>query len=318
MARQRRGSTTSSNSAPRAAPVGQEMASMYDYLAKIILLGPSGSGKSCLLHRFVKGEWRSLTSQTIGVEFASRIVKVGTQGRRKRVKLQLWDTAGTERFRSVSRSYYRGAAGAVLVYDVSDSGSFAQLPTFLNDARALASPQLAVVLAGNKVDLTEEDGGQADLLGSEEEVGSLGSRASEETITPGLGSQQRATTTVTGRTVSSSVAAGWASQQRIPASMEVSALSGDGVDEVFNKLARTILTKIELGEIDPDDPMSGIQYGDADYYRYDDGGSSIKSAGGLTSDGYGSTRRRRKKSGWGDVFKLGKSTGGGGGAGKCC
>lgn len=76
---------------------------MYDYLAKVILLGPSGTGKSCLLHRFVKDEWRILSSQTIGVEFASKIVKVGTQGRRRRIKLQLWDTAGTERFRSVSR-----------------------------------------------------------------------------------------------------------------------------------------------------------------------------------------------------------------------
>lgn len=63
---------------------------MYDYLAKIILLGPSGCGKSCLLHRFVKGEWRVLSSQTIGVEFASKIVRIGTGARRKRVKLQLW------------------------------------------------------------------------------------------------------------------------------------------------------------------------------------------------------------------------------------
>ena len=129
---------------------------MYDYLAKIILLGPSGSGKSCLLHRFINNSWRSLTSQTIGVEFASKIVKVGTSpGYRKRIKLQLWDTAGTERFRSVSRSYYRGAAGAILVYDISNQSTFTQLPTFLNDARALASPQMTVVLAGNKADLAD-------------------------------------------------------------------------------------------------------------------------------------------------------------------
>jgi hypothetical protein len=114
--------------------------------------------------------------------------------------------------------------------------------------------------------------------------------------------------------VSQSSAASWANQNRIPASMEVSALSGDNVDEVFNKLARTILTKIELGEIDPDDPMSGIQYGDADYYRYDDGGSSIKS--GLTADAYGSTRRRRRGGGWSDVLKIGRPRSSGGG--KCC
>jgi hypothetical protein len=103
--------------------------------------------------------------------------------------------------------------------------------------------------------------------------------------------------------------------------MEVSALSGEGVEEVFDKLARIILTKIELGEIDPDDPMSGIQYGDADYHRYNDDGSSIKS-GGLTSDEYGSSvRRRRNKGGWGNVLKLGArpgSSNGGGGKGNCC
>lgn len=67
----------------------QELGSMYDYLAKIILLGPSGTGKSCLLHRFVKSEWRLLSSQTIGVEFATKIIKVGTGARRKRIKLQV-------------------------------------------------------------------------------------------------------------------------------------------------------------------------------------------------------------------------------------
>ncbi|KAK5695970.1 hypothetical protein LTR97_008390 [Elasticomyces elasticus] len=309
MARQRRLSATSSRSDARDAPAGgQEMGSMYDYLAKIILLGPSGCGKSCLLHRFVKDEWRILTSQTIGVEFASKIVKVGTQGRRKRVKLQLWDTAGTERFRSVSRSYYRGAAGAVLVYDVSNNATFAQLPTFLNDARALASPHLTTILVGNKADLTDPDA-QQDLL---DDISSSVPSTRSSTVGIGLGSQLRATTAQSGRAVAQSSAASWASQTKIPVAIEVSALSGDGVNELFNKLASSILTKIELGEIDPSDPMSGIQYGDGDY-RHDDG-SSIKS--GLTSDGYASTRRRRGKGGWSDVFKLGGSNRDAGG--KCC
>lgn len=275
---------------------------MYDYLAKVILLGPSGTGKSCVLHRFVKDEWRVLSSQTIGVEFASKIVKVGTQGRRRRIKLQLWDTAGTERFRSVSRSYYRGAAGAILIYDVSSHKSFQELPTFLNDARALASPHLTVLLAGNKVDVADSNP-PPNLL---DEPGSLHSKASS-TFIPNLGSQQRATVSEAGRTVPTSTASEWASQNRIPACVEVSALTGEGIDEVFNKLARTILTKIELGEIDPDDPRSGIQYGDADYYRYDDG-SSIRS--GLTSEGYNSVRKRRRHGGgggdWADVFKVGR------------
>src|SRR5204863_7158407 len=99
---------------------------------------------------------RVLSSQTIGVEFSSKIVKIGTGSRWKRIKLQLWDTAGTERFRSVSRSYYRGAAGAILVYDVASLASFTALPTVLIDARALASPNLTVLLAGNKTDLLSD------------------------------------------------------------------------------------------------------------------------------------------------------------------
>nr|POE79918.1 gtp-binding protein ypt4 [Quercus suber] len=293
------------------------MGSMYDYLAKIILLGPSGCGKSCLLHRFVKGEWRTLSSQTIGVEFASKIVKVGTGGRRKRVKLQLWDTAGTERFRSVSRSYYRGAAGALLVYDLSSMSSFAALQTFLSDARALASPQLTMLLVGNKADLADEGAGSGLLLADEEEgaqAGSLGTSTYSSSLgAMRLGSQQRATVAPAGREVSPSMAASWAGQNNIAASVEVSALSGDGVEEIFNKLARTILTKIELGEINPDDPMSGIQYGDADYDRYEDGWS-IKSG----SDGYSSARRRRKKGGWGDVFRIGPSGSGSGSSRRGC
>ncbi|KAK7963384.1 hypothetical protein PG988_010358 [Apiospora saccharicola] len=254
----------------------QELGSMYDYLAKIVLLGPSGTGKSCLLHRFVKSEWRILSSQTIGVEFASKIIKVGTGARRKRIKLQLWDTAGTERFRSVSRSYYRGAAGAVLIYDVTSHASFRALPAFLNDARALASPNLTTLLVGNKLDLANDQGPLLPELHQDEEMmsppqtsssygGSImygtsvqSSAASTNTITPGssigLGTQQRATIAPEGREVSATEASRWAGGVNVPVALEVSAFTGEGVDDVFARLARAILTKIELGEIDPDDP----------------------------------------------------------------
>lgn len=295
---------------------------MYDYLAKIILLGPSNTGKSCLLHRFVKSEWRILSSQTIGVEFASKIVKVGTGNRRKRIKLQLWDTAGTERFRSVSRSYYRGAAGALLVYDVSSRGSFDALKTFLDDARALASPELMVLLVGNKSDLAEENQtgmeepnlvdhstttpSSLDSKSSGYPWGSVNSRST----LPRTASQLRATV-AEGREVGPDEASRWASKNAIPVNFEVSALSGEGVDEVFNKLARSILTRIELGEIDPDDPMSGIQYGDSGGWGGTDDGGSTKS--GMTETG-ARRRRGRKRGGtnnwstglmeWEEVFKL--------------
>ncbi|CCD53381.1 similar to Ras family GTPase (Rab4b) [Botrytis cinerea T4] len=292
MVRPRRSSAASDESASTTRD--QELGSMYDYLAKIILLGPSGSGKSCLLHRFVKNEWRILSSQTIGVEFASKIIRVGSGSRRKRIKLQLWDTAGTERFRSVSRSYYRGAAGAVLCYDITNHNSFTGLPTFLNDARALASPNLTLLLVGNKTDLAESN---ADLIDTSVPPATPSSINSKNSSFPfsaggsvnstsgyaGIGSQLKASTAPDGRDVSAEEASRWASSANIPVSVEVSALSGDNVEEVFNRLARMILTKIELGEIDPDDPMSGIQYGDGG--RWDTNASDGARGGGRGREG---------------------------------
>ncbi|EHK39936.1 uncharacterized protein TrAtP1_005950 [Trichoderma atroviride] len=322
MMRPRRSSGASESSAGTARPE-QELGSMYDYLAKVILLGPSGSGKSCLLHRFVKNEWRMLSSQTIGVEFATKIIKVGSGARRKRIKLQLWDTAGTERFRSVSRSYYRGAAGAILVYDIASHLSFRGLQPFLNDARALASPHLSVMLVGNKLDLASENLIDTSLPPatpssvSSTATGFNGGTPSlyrDHAGSIGVGTQQRATEAPEGREISSAEASRWASTVGIPVVTEVSALNGEGVDEVFNRLARMILTKIELGEIDPDDPMSGIQYGDGGWNTASDGGSIKSSITGGTLDESlsGPRRRRRGKSRgqnwnlreWEDVFTL--------------
>lgn len=254
--------------------------------------------RSCLLHRFMKGEFRSLSSQTIGVEFASKVIRVGTGNHRKRIKLQLWDTAGTERFRSVSRSYYRGAAGAIMVYDIASHSTFSSLPTFLNDARALASPNLTMLLVGNKADLANGTQSLIDAslppttpssVSSQGSSYPYGGQGSVRSTTMGLGSQLKASIAPDGREVSVEEASTWASNNHIPVAVEVSALSGDNVDEVFGRLARMILTKIELGEIDPDDPQSGIQYGDM---SWDDGGS-VKS--GMTADD-GRLRQRKPRS----------------------
>ncbi|KAF5603111.1 beta-mannosidase [Fusarium pseudocircinatum] len=312
MTRPRRHSGASEESSGTARE--QELGSMYDYLAKIILLGPSGTGKSCLLHRFVKNEWRVLSSQTIGVEFATKIIKVGTGSRRKRIKLQLWDTAGTERFRSVSRSYYRGAAGAILVYDLTSHASFRNLQPFLNDARALASPNLSLMLVGNKLDLTDT------LIDTSLPPPTPTSVTSNSTLTSGMlgaggssytstattrdrgasisaGSQQRATVAPEGREVTRAESSRWASTAGISVVTEASAFNGEGVDEIFERLARIILTKIELGEIDPDDPASGIQYGDSGGWNTASDGGSIKSSmtGATVEDGHSGLRRRRKK-----------------------
>lgn len=85
------------------------------------------------------------------MEFGSKIVNIGG----KSTKLQIWDTAGQERFRSVTRSYYRGAAGALLVYDITSRDSFNAVSNWLRDARTLASPNIVILLIGNKKDLEE-------------------------------------------------------------------------------------------------------------------------------------------------------------------
>lgn len=230
----------------------------------------------------------------------------------KRIKLQLWDTAGTERFRSVSRSYYRGAAGAILVYDITSAATFAALPPFLADARALASPRLTTLLVGNKGDLAGGGGGESLLDSAIPLAPSSASARSErsgwsersersETLgggsgsVRGLGARLQASEAPEGREVGGEEASRWASKSEIPVAVEVSALSGEGVDEVFHRLARMILTKIELGEIDPDDPLSGIQYGDMGGGWED--GASIKS-------GSGGERRRGGLREWEDVFTL--------------
>jgi len=128
------------------------MVEAYDFLLKIIIIGETGTGKSCLLHHFTQNTFKEHSQHTIGVEFASRTINVGE----KKIKLQLWDTAGQERFRSVTRSYYRGAAAALLVYDITNRQSFTNLAKWLVDARALGSSNLVAVLVGNKSDKEED------------------------------------------------------------------------------------------------------------------------------------------------------------------
>eukprot|EP01055_Gregarina_sp_Pseudo9_P005675 Gregarina_sp_Pseudo_9__5674@NODE_803_length_2199_cov_13_275926_g739_i1_p6_GENE_NODE_803_length_2199_cov_13_275926_g739_i1NODE_803_length_2199_cov_13_275926_g739_i1_p6_ORF_typecomplete_len104_score11_15Ras/PF00071_22/3_8e34Roc/PF08477_13/7_8e22Arf/PF00025_21/2_5e10MMR_HSR1/PF01926_23/7_3e06SRPRB/PF09439_10/8_6e05FeoB_N/PF02421_18/0_00031Septin/PF00735_18/0_00032AIG1/PF04548_16/0_00045PduVEutP/PF10662_9/0_0013GTP_EFTU/PF00009_27/0_0021RsgA_GTPase/PF03193_16/0_0041Gtr1_RagA/PF04670_12/0_0039TniB/PF len=89
----------------------------YDYLYKIVLIGDSGVGKSNLLSRFTRDEFNLESKSTIGVEFATK--SVNTEG--KVIKAQIWDTAGQERYRAITSVYYRGALGALLVYDISIS-----------------------------------------------------------------------------------------------------------------------------------------------------------------------------------------------------
>jgi Ras-related protein Rab-4B len=124
----------------------------YDFLLKCLVIGEASTGKSCMIYQFIENRFKENPSHTIGVEFGSKILQIGSN----KVKLQIWDTAGQERFRSVTKSYYRGAAGALLVYDVSNRDTFDSLPRWLADVRRLATEHIVIVLVGNKSDLEEE------------------------------------------------------------------------------------------------------------------------------------------------------------------
>jgi small GTP-binding protein len=121
----------------------------YDYLCKIVLIGDSGVGKTNILSRFTRNEFFENSKSTIGVEFATRCVDIGG----KVVKAQIWDTAGQERYRAITSAYYRGAVGALLVYDITQKSSFLNVGRWFQELREHAGDSIVVLLVGNKSDL---------------------------------------------------------------------------------------------------------------------------------------------------------------------
>jgi len=121
----------------------------YDYLFKIVLIGDSGVGKSNLLSRFTKNEFNLESKTTIGVEFATKSIISDN----KVIKAQIWDTAGQERYRAITNAYYRGAVGALLVYDITKQSTFENVEKWLKELREHAEPHIVVMLVGNKSDL---------------------------------------------------------------------------------------------------------------------------------------------------------------------
>jgi len=121
----------------------------YDFLFKVVLIGDSGVGKSNLLSRFTRNEFNFDSKSTIGVEFATRSIQVDD----KTIKAQIWDTAGQERYRAITSAYYRGAVGALLVYDISKHSSFENVTRWLKELRDHADANIVIMLVGNKSDL---------------------------------------------------------------------------------------------------------------------------------------------------------------------
>ena len=121
----------------------------FHLLLKFVIIGESGVGKSCLVLNFTEQKPRRQHQVTIACEFASRVVDVNSQ----KIKVQIWDTAGQENFRSITRSYYRTAVAAIVVYDITQRKSFEKVQSWLKELRENAQENITIALVGNKIDL---------------------------------------------------------------------------------------------------------------------------------------------------------------------
>lgn len=127
------------------------MAKTYDYLFKLLLIGDSGVGKTCVLFRFSEDAYNSTFISTIGIDFKIRTIELDG----KRIKLQIWDTAGQERFRTITTAYYRGAMGIILVYDITNEKSFDNIRNWVRNIEEHASSDVERMIIGNKCDMND-------------------------------------------------------------------------------------------------------------------------------------------------------------------
>ena len=139
----------------------------YDFLLKLLLIGDSGVGKSCLLLRFADNSYTDSYISTIGVDFKIRNMEIDG----KKAKLQIWDTAGQERFRTITSSYYRGAHGIIIVYDITDQETFNNVRNWLQEIDKFASDNVNKLLVGNKSDRSDR---QVDTNQARDFAASLG------------------------------------------------------------------------------------------------------------------------------------------------
>ena len=124
----------------------------YDHLFRYIIVGDMAVGKSCLLLQFTDNKFRHQHELTIGVEFGGKTIQVGN----KAVKIQIWDTAGQEAFQAITRTYYKGAIGALLVYDITRRDTFTHITKWLEEIKTHGSKSVCIILIGNKNDLTDK------------------------------------------------------------------------------------------------------------------------------------------------------------------
>ncbi|KAI0449807.1 P-loop containing nucleoside triphosphate hydrolase protein [Xylaria acuta] len=238
----------------------------WNYIAKLVCIGDSGCGKSSLTIRLCEGRFSPQHDVTIGVEFGSRIVPVGpphskrkansllssfehqnppstlptpsgdgknatADEEQKHMKLSLWDTAGQEIYKSVTRSYFRGASGALLVFDITRRATFVHATDWLNDLRAIAEPDIVVILVGNKLDCVRSD-----------TAGDSGASDNSDK-----------------REVTFAEAQEWAQKNGVLQYVETSAKSGENVEAAFMRVAERIFENINAGKYDLNDRRSGVK-----------------------------------------------------------
>ena len=121
----------------------------YEVMFKVVLIGDMKVGKTNIVSRYIKNEFNKDSISTIGVEFGSKELVIEGHN----VKVQIWDTAGQEKYKSITNAYYKGAKGAFVVYDITNKNSFDNADNWLNNLRASADKKCSIILIGNKSDL---------------------------------------------------------------------------------------------------------------------------------------------------------------------
>ena len=120
---------------------------------KVLLLGDSTVGKTCFLMKYTDKTFQDIHMATIGLDYRLKSMKLKSG---KNIKLQIWDTAGQDRFRAITKNYYKGSHGIILIYDVTNLQTFENVKTWVNQIREEASPNVVIYIAGNKIDIEDE------------------------------------------------------------------------------------------------------------------------------------------------------------------
>ena len=121
----------------------------YEMMVKVILIGDSGVGKTNIMSKFLKNQFMEESKATIGVEFGSKLFN--HEGHK--IKAQIWDTAGQEKYKAITGAYYKGSKGALVVYDITQKKTFENIEKWVNDLKAAGDPKITIILIGNKNDL---------------------------------------------------------------------------------------------------------------------------------------------------------------------